>query len=130
MSTFVLNRNYELQLPNSYVNVDREEMEYVDGGGTCSISIAKATQVKVLSSAYGYFAKVQGGVIGAVLGVLTLPFVGPYGAAAIGAIAGTILADTFSWAYGGISAYLINNYGSDLKYSVTAWYLPNKSISI
>lgn len=34
MSAFVLNRNYELQLPNSYVDVDREEMEYIDGGYT------------------------------------------------------------------------------------------------
>jgi hypothetical protein len=33
MSAFVLNRNYELQLPNSYVDVDREEMEYIDGDG-------------------------------------------------------------------------------------------------
>ncbi|GAA0760978.1 hypothetical protein SDC9_58690 [bioreactor metagenome] len=32
MSAFVLNRKYELQLPNSYVDVDRDEMEYVDGG--------------------------------------------------------------------------------------------------
>ncbi|SHI22326.1 hypothetical protein [Clostridium intestinale] len=34
MSAFVLNRNYELQLPSSFVDVDREEMEYVDGGIT------------------------------------------------------------------------------------------------
>ncbi|SDP50528.1 hypothetical protein [Clostridium gasigenes] len=33
MSTFALKRGYELQLPNSYVGMDREEMEYVDGGG-------------------------------------------------------------------------------------------------
>lgn len=33
MSTFVLNRNYGLALPTSYVEVDNEEMEYVDGGG-------------------------------------------------------------------------------------------------
>lgn len=32
MSTFVLKREYNLQLPNNYVGVDREEMEYVDGG--------------------------------------------------------------------------------------------------
>ena len=32
MSTFVLKREYALQLPNSYVDVDRDEMEYVDGG--------------------------------------------------------------------------------------------------
>ena len=32
MSAFVLNRKYELALPTSYVDVDNEEMEYVDGG--------------------------------------------------------------------------------------------------
>ncbi len=32
MSAFVLNRNYELQLPSSFVDIDCEEMEYVDGG--------------------------------------------------------------------------------------------------
>jgi hypothetical protein len=32
MSTFVLKREYALQLPNSYVEVDKDEMEYVDGG--------------------------------------------------------------------------------------------------
>lgn len=32
MSTFVLKREYALQLPNSYVEIDRDEMEYVDGG--------------------------------------------------------------------------------------------------
>ena len=32
MSAFVLNRKYELALPTSYVDVDNEEMEYIDGG--------------------------------------------------------------------------------------------------
>lgn len=32
MSTFVLKKEYALQLPNSYVDIDRDEMEYVDGG--------------------------------------------------------------------------------------------------
>ncbi|VYU29320.1 hypothetical protein [Clostridium tertium] len=34
MSAFVLNREFALQLPNSYVEIDRDEMEYVDGGAT------------------------------------------------------------------------------------------------
>lgn len=33
MSTFVLKREYALQLPTSYVDIDSDEMEYVDGGG-------------------------------------------------------------------------------------------------
>ena len=32
MSTFALKRGYELQLPMSFVDVDRDEMEYLDGG--------------------------------------------------------------------------------------------------
>lgn len=34
MSTFVLKKEYALQLPSSYVDIDREEMEYLDGGST------------------------------------------------------------------------------------------------
>lgn len=32
MSTFVLKREYALAMPTSYVDIDRDEMEYVDGG--------------------------------------------------------------------------------------------------
>ena len=32
MSTFVLKREYALQMPTNYVEIDRDEMEYVDGG--------------------------------------------------------------------------------------------------
>jgi hypothetical protein len=32
MSTFVLRREYALQLPNSFVDVECEEMEYIQGG--------------------------------------------------------------------------------------------------
>lgn len=32
MSTFVVQREYSLQLPNNYIEIDRAEMEYVDGG--------------------------------------------------------------------------------------------------
>ena len=34
MSTFVLKREYALAMPSSYVDIDRDEMEYVDGGST------------------------------------------------------------------------------------------------
>ncbi|TDT57223.1 hypothetical protein [Fonticella tunisiensis] len=32
MGAFALQRKYELQLPSSFVDIDRDEMEYVDGG--------------------------------------------------------------------------------------------------
>lgn len=34
MSTFVLKREYALQMPTSYVDIERAEMEYVEGGGS------------------------------------------------------------------------------------------------
>ncbi|ASW42220.1 hypothetical protein [Clostridium isatidis] len=46
MSAFVLSREYELQLPISYVDIDRAEMEYVDGGYSIPVNVA------MLSSAY------------------------------------------------------------------------------
>lgn len=33
MSGFALSRNMELQLPTSYVEIENDEMEYIDGGG-------------------------------------------------------------------------------------------------
>jgi hypothetical protein len=39
MNTFVLRKEYALQLPNSYVEIDRDEMEYVDGGYRSSRSV-------------------------------------------------------------------------------------------
>ncbi|MDU5108112.1 hypothetical protein [Clostridium sp.] len=45
MSTFVLKREYALQLPNSYAEIDREEMEYVDGGVYLSNDDLKAVLV-------------------------------------------------------------------------------------
>ncbi|WP_286910337.1 hypothetical protein [Clostridium sp. UBA1652] len=32
MNTYVLRREYALQMPKSYVDIDMDEMEYVDGG--------------------------------------------------------------------------------------------------
>lgn len=49
MSTFVLKKEYALQLPTSYVDIDTDEMEYIDGG--ISWSGAK----NVLYGALGYF---------------------------------------------------------------------------
>lgn len=45
MSTFVLNKGYSLQLPSSYVDIDREEMEYIDGGYTISLSRSTAATI-------------------------------------------------------------------------------------
>ena len=40
-------REYALQLPNNYVDVDREEMEYVDGGARMSQALCISTIVGI-----------------------------------------------------------------------------------
>lgn len=69
MSAFVLNRGYDLQLPDSYAEIDREEMEYIDGGLTWwqkSLIVAGVTAVAVgltwaiVTGTIWYAAKLMG----------------------------------------------------------------------
>lgn len=46
MKELVINKNYELQLPNSYVHVERKEMEFVKGGWTI-IRIAETIKLRL-----------------------------------------------------------------------------------
>ena len=65
MSTFVLKREYALQLPNSYVEIDRDEMEYVDGGGPTAHLIEKSIDKRLISvpvNAIGWYF--TGGLVG------------------------------------------------------------------
>lgn len=67
MSTFVLNRGYALQLPTSYVEVEREEMEYVEGGIACStLGWILDGCITVALAAYGIYGGIK--TIGALLG--------------------------------------------------------------
>jgi hypothetical protein len=93
MSAFVLNRNYELQLPSSFVDVDCEEMEYVDGGGFISYNqlVDKLLQFGAVSAMviyrYGFNAivtAVQAGIAIAKRALLALGVAG----AIIGAYVG------------------------------------------
>lgn len=52
MSAFVLKREYALQLPTSYVDVDRDEMEYVDGGWLVPKALITVTE-KLFSTILG-----------------------------------------------------------------------------
>lgn len=54
MSTFVLNRNYQLQLPESFVDVEREEMEYVDGGSIPRWLVSAGVDAIAMATPVGY----------------------------------------------------------------------------
>ncbi|WP_291569672.1 hypothetical protein [Clostridium sp. UBA4548] len=69
MSTFVLERKYALQLPNSFVDIDSDEMEYLDGGmswqnkllviGAC-VAVGAALTVALVYGQLGLAAKIMG----------------------------------------------------------------------
>ena len=73
MSGFVLRREYALQLPNNYVDVDREEMEYVDGGdiyisNSTLNGIALAIGINPIPAVLAYlgYAKLKGLILGGI----------------------------------------------------------------
>jgi outer membrane lipoprotein SlyB len=82
MSTFVLKREYALQMPTNYVDVDRDEMEYVDGGGIVKLTISKETLSRL--------ARVACIIVGTVIGGLLGYYVGNVPGAIIGATFGFV----------------------------------------
>ena len=78
MSTFVLRREYALQMPTSYVEVDMDEMEYTEGGATYSGAKGWGAAAAMTSIGYGaaYFGSamiamlVPFGPVGWLIGVL------------------------------------------------------------
>ncbi len=96
MSTFVLKREYALQLPNSYVDVDRDEMEYVDGGFYYMdyYEVVGLVQAVGLSGATVTVASLTGALGGATgLVAALIPGIGWAAAGVIAANAGA-----FAWA--------------------------------
>jgi len=74
-----------LKLPVNYVDIDREEMEYVDGGGTVGFRVHLASWI------LGIGALAGGAYVAGVVGwhCKNLAKAGPWGAGAAGAIAAT-----------------------------------------
>ena len=78
MSTFVLRREYALQMPSSYVDIDRDEMEYVDGG-EYSVSTIRGTSnclkkiSGLLALSVSSLTLIKTGMITAGIAGLTIP---------------------------------------------------------
>ncbi|MGL5087179.1 MAG: glycine zipper domain-containing protein [Clostridium sp.] len=87
MSTFVLKRNYGLQLPMSFVDVDREEMEYVDGGEIVSVYVQGIWLRRFME--FGCAA------VGAAIGS-AVPGLGTIAGAAVGGLIGALLGSWFA----------------------------------
>lgn len=71
MSSFVLNRSYELQLPNSFVEVEKDEMEYVDGGGWIAWTLGNTC-----GAAAAVGGAMAGWLAGGQTGDVTCPIIG------------------------------------------------------
>lgn len=120
MSTFVLKREYALQLPNSFVEIDREEMQYVDGGILLSkkwygFSIwfnSRETDGLLIAIGLGSATAWLAAELSAA-GIVTLPASVPFGVigAALAVAAGTIGAVYWKNNGSGFSANFTNSGG-------------------
>lgn len=127
MSAFVLKREYTLQLPNRYVEVDRDEMEYVDGGhweGCYGNTYWWGAAVQF--SAHGaadMAAILAGGAALATIAAIIGPFVGlgVTATAVVGISAGVLAlgASAFWYASNHNGMYVEYNYTTKFKSSVT-----------
>ena len=109
MSTFVLRKEYSLQLPSSYVDIDREEMEYIEGGWSFTKKFTTKAGINALYMAgagYSVAALISafGGVITGATGIGAVAFglVGAYS----GALAWKCLDSATE------ATYYYNRYGS------------------
>lgn len=102
MSTFVLRREYALQMPTNFVDVDMDEMEYVDGGWSIYVlsdnvrglmgssgAFRYAMGGVAISYAWSYWTTVSiiGGKVAAGVAAAAATITGPVGAA-VGVVAG------------------------------------------
>lgn len=133
MSAFVLNRNYELQLPNSFVDVDREEMEYVEGGGTVKLTLTYGTiafLVAKVGVGWGLRAALSG--LNASIGCAIV-----FGTAGWGTLFAAVGLAAFQaaipWVAGAIARSAVNGRyaGSGISINIiTTKYLSNRNITI
>lgn len=120
MSTFVLNRSYELQLPNSFVEVDCEEMEYVDGGFYISNQNLKA----------GLFAFMSASTVNALVASQAITII----ANGVKIIAGNVLkwvGSVFGGFVGGVIGWAVGNFsGFAIGIQIGRALLTNKGINV
>ncbi|NLL31618.1 MAG: hypothetical protein GX258_11440 [Clostridiales bacterium] len=96
MSAFVLNREYELQLPDNYVDIDIVEMEYVDGGGLVKLTISKETLSRLSRIACIAVGTTIGVILGYKIGMGPGAFIGGVFGFVGGFIAGNYVANKIS----------------------------------
>lgn len=108
MSTFVLKKEYSLQLPSSYVDIYRDEMEYVEGGATATITVQRAWLISV--------------GVGMVAGIIAGSVVGSLGGGVVAVQAGRVTAAFIS----SVVSYMIQNNKSS-KFTFNFWIPGNKN---
>lgn len=127
MSTFVLKREYSLKLPNSYVETDREEMEYVDGGDWQGCYggdywWGSAFQFSAHGAADMAAILAKGAAIATIAAIIS-PFIGASvtATAVVGIAAGVLAlgAGEFWYASNHNGMYVEYNYASKFRYSIT-----------
>ena len=113
MSTFVLKKEYALQLPNNFVEIDRDEMEYVDGGFYymdyyAVVGLVQAVGLSGATVTVAALAAQLGGMTGLVASLI--PGIG-------WAAAGLIAANATAFAWACVNA-IIERKGVDISFGL------------
>lgn len=98
-----------IQLPNSYIEIEKDEMEYIDGGGTLTLKISKST----LQFAISRSVWAAGSFLGALAGN---SLAGPFGTKA-GIMIGGVLGGIIGSSIGGFIASRIAKSSVTIRYS-------------
>ncbi len=119
MSGFALNRNMELQLPVSYVEIESSEMEYIDGGGFIGFRVHFSKKIQRMGALAG------SGAVGAAVGRVAqnLKVFGPWGVVAAGAVTATATGVAYDAIKKGLSAVNIGIYADGVKSKVQHIYM-------
>lgn len=98
-----------LRMPSNYAEIDRDEMEYIDGGGFVILNLSKPAVQRIArivcilaGTAMGatvgaYIGQLIGGIAGAVIGFAAGFAVGNY-------VANNVITGGFKW-YGWVSGF-------------------------
>ncbi|WP_148551151.1 hypothetical protein [Paraclostridium bifermentans] len=119
MSGFALRRNLGLQLPTSFVEIESNEMEYIDGGGFIGFRVHFSKKVQNMGAVAG--GAFVGGVVG--FACKSLAATGPIGAGAaatISAVAGGVAGNAIRK---GLSAVNIGVHANGVKSNIKHLYV-------
>lgn len=81
-----------IKLPNQYLELDQEDMMYLDGGGLVTVSCSKAFMIDLITAGSSFLLAAIGAAIGGFVGAAVAKAITPIAMGALGWILGGTIA--------------------------------------